>query len=435
MSKGITRELTWVVTSLWLTLFIGWLLDAWLMALFGYLFFYIARQLFSIYRFEQWMKGSTRYSYPPSSGLWGELTHLVSHKQRSLEKHADLQFYKSEQFQAASMRIPDAIVSLNAQHQIEWFNESAKKLFKLKHSDTKRKIENLFRHPDFIAYLKNEAFDRPLILNSFNGIPRTFSLRIYPYYKTHTLLIVKDIHELYSLAQIRRDFVANASHELRTPLTVLSGYLEVMAESDGMEAWQKPLKQMQNQSNRMRSIIDDLLTLSAMESETITGQEKLVKVPTILKLQRQDWEQMSEGKHQFELEIQENLGLNGYEEPIKSVLMNLVSNAIRYTPEGKIKVRWYADERSVRFEVIDSGIGIAQEHISRLTERFYRVDTARSRDTGGTGLGLAIVKHILERHQARLVIKSQLGMGSTFRCEFPLDRKILIHSPEAQAAS
>lgn len=404
-------------------------MDAWLTALIAYLFFYILRQLFSMYRFEQWMKGSMRFSYPPSSGLWGELTYLVSRKQRSLEKHADLQFYKSEQFQAASMRIPDAIVSLNEQNQIEWFNASAKRLFRLKQSDVKRKIENLFRHPDFVTYLKAKNLDKPLILNALNGIPRTFSLKLYPYYKTHKLLIVKDIHELYSLAQIRRDFVANASHELRTPLTVLNGYLEVMSDSDDMVRWAKPLAQMQHQSNRMQSIIDDLLTLSAMESETITGKEKLVMVPSILQDQHPDWVLMSGGHHQFKVDIDLELGIKGFEEPLKSVLMNLVSNAIRYTPEGNVLVRWYADEKGLHFEVTDSGIGIAQEHLSRLTERFYRVDTARSRDTGGTGLGLAIVKHILERHHAKLTVKSQLGKGSTFRCDFPLNRKIIIEHP------
>lgn len=427
MSNGISRELTWIVTSLWLTLFLGWMTGWWLIVLTGYIAFYVIRHLYSIYRFEQWMKGSTEVAYPPSSGLWGELSYLVSRKQRSLEKHADLQFYKSEQFQAASMTVPDAILSLNEYHQIEWFNSSAKKLFKLKHSDTHRKIETLFRHPDFIQYLKSGDYEKSLTMTTLNGIPRAFNIRLFPYYKKHTLLIVKDIHELYSLAQIRRDFIANASHELRTPLTVLNGYVEVMMDAQEPESmWVKPLEQMHNQSVRMQSIINDLLTLSSMESETITGKQKMVNVPAVLKNMEQDSALMSK-THQFQFEIEEGVALSGYEEPIKSVLTNLVSNAVRYTQDGGfIHVSWYRDNKGVHFEVKDSGIGIAPEHISRLTERFYRVDTARSRDTGGTGLGLAIVKHILERHQARLVIKSQLGMGSTFRCDFPEDRLLLL---------
>lgn len=427
MSNGISRELTWIITSLWLTLFLAWLTGWWIEVLVGYIFFYVFRQLYSIYRFEQWMKGSTEVTYPPSSGLWGELSYLVSRKQRSLEKHADLQFYKSEQFQAASMTVPDAILSLNEYHQIEWFNSSAKKLFKLKHSDTRRKIETLFRHPDFIHYLKSGDYEKSLTLTSLNSIPRAFSIRLFPYYKKHTLLIVKDIHELYNLAQIRRDFIANASHELRTPLTVLNGYVEVMMDSQEPDSmWVKPLEQMHNQSDRMQSIINDLLTLSSMESETITGKEKTLDVAKILNNMEQDAAQMSQA-HQFHFDIDPTTALSGYDDPIKSVLTNLVSNAVRYTPDGgDISVRWFRDSKGAHFEVTDTGIGIAQEHISRLTERFYRVDMARSRDTGGTGLGLAIVKHILERHQARLVIKSQLGKGSTFRCDFPEDRLILL---------
>lgn len=431
MSKGILRELTWLITSLWLALFVAWMSGWWWLTFSVYLLFYFARQFYSIYRFEQWMKGAPSVSYPPGSGFWGELGYLVSRKQRSLEKHADLQFYKSEQFLAASMALPDAIISLNENHQIEWFNHSAKKLFKLKHSDTHRKIENLFRHPEFIQYLKSEQYEKSLILPVLNGIHRAFSVRLFPYFKAHKLLIVKDIHELYNLAQIRRDFVANASHELRTPLTVLNGYIEVMMDGQPADSvWVKPLEQMHGQSVRMQSIINDLLTLSAMESETLVGKEKTVPVAEILQRMEQDVEQMSQGRHRFHFELDKRLALKGYEDPLKSVLMNLISNAIRYTPDkGDITVRWYRDEKGAHFQVDDTGIGIAQEHLSRLTERFYRVDTARSRDTGGTGLGLAIVKHILERHQAKLVIKSQYGKGSSFRCDFPLSKAVVTKPP------
>lgn len=435
MSKGISRELTWIVAGLWIALFFGWATDLWTITLLAYFVFYVARQLYSIKRFEQWMKGSTKVPYPPSSGLWGELSYLVSRKQRSLEKHADLQFYKSEQFLAASMTIPDAIISLNEYNQIEWFNKSAKKIFKLKHSDTGRKIETLFRHPDFIQYLKSKHYGKGMILQSLNGMPRVFNIKLFPYFKEHKLLIVKDIHELYNLAQIRRDFVANASHELRTPLTVLNGYLEVMIDSiEPSSTWQKPLEQMHQQSYRMQSIIDDLLTLSSMESETITGKQKQVNVPQILQEMHIDAEQMSHGRHSIDFKVDMTLALKGFEEPLKSVFMNLISNAIRYTPENKsIEVRWYHDKRGAHFEVQDHGIGIAQEHLSRLTERFYRVDTARSRDTGGTGLGLAIVKHILERHHAKLVVTSQLGIGSVFRCDFPNRAVVLLQDSDSES--
>lgn len=419
MSKGIARELTWVITSLWIAIFIAWVSDQWLWVLGAYFLVYLSRQLYSVFQFEKWIKGHAGVSYPPGSGFWAEISHLVSRKQRSLEKHANLQLYKSEQFLAASMAMPDALVSLNEFHQIEWFNRSARKLFGLKQSDIGRRIENLYRHPDFIAYLKQGDYGQSLTINGVNQRPRVYSFKILPYHRIHKLLIVKDIHELYNLAQIRRDFVANASHELRTPLTVLSGYLEVMRDSvEPASPWAKPLQSMEHQSNRMQAIINDLLTLSAMESETITGDEGPVAIGDILQQMAESIDQMTT-EHTVRFEVDASLKIIGYEDPLKSVLTNLVSNAIRYTPAGgQITVRWYQDQKGAHYEVEDTGIGIAQEHIGRLTERFYRVDTARSRETGGTGLGLAIVKHILERHHAKLVIKSQVQKGSVFRCDF-----------------
>ncbi|PIW76961.1 MAG: phosphate regulon sensor histidine kinase PhoR [Piscirickettsiaceae bacterium CG_4_8_14_3_um_filter_44_38] len=421
MSNGISRELTWIVTSLLITLLLAWITEQWFWVLLGYLVFYVTRQLLNMARFEKWMREHSDANYPTTSGLWGELGYLVSRKQRLLQKYADLQGAKSKQFLAASMVIPDAIISIDGDHQIEWFNASAKKLFNLKQSDTGRYLETLLRHPEFIHYLKTSQPRKGLILTTLKNNSRAYQLRLFRYFEDHSLLIVKDIHELYSLAQIRRDFIANASHELRTPLTVLNGYIEVMQDTIPDDTpWKKPLKQMTQQSHRMRSIIDDLLTLSAMESETVTEKSQTVPIADILQMMQQDVTQMSQDNHQFIFNIDQNLAIKGYLEPLKSVLTNLVSNAVRYTPDaGKIEVLWYQDERGAHFEVKDTGIGIAREHIDRLTERFYRVDTARSRDTGGTGLGLAIVKHVLERHHARLVVSSQLGKGSSFRCDFP----------------
>ena len=421
MSKGVLRELTWIVATLWVAIFIAWVTGWWIGVLAAYLGFYFVRQLYSVARFEQWIKGHPAVYYPPTNGLWGPVAHLVSRKQRSLEKHANLQLYKSEQFLAASMAMPDALVSLNQYNQIEWFNRSARKLFGLKQSDIGRRIENLYRHPDFVHYLKRGHYDQSLTINGVNQRPRVYSFKILPYHQVHKLLIVKDIHELYNLAQIRRDFVANASHELRTPLTVLSGYIEVMTDSvDETSPWHQPLASMAHQSARMQAIINDLLTLSAMESETITGQSKPVAIARVLQEIEGSISQMTRA-HTVVFEVETGLAIKGYEEPLKSVLTNLLSNAIRYTPEGgHITVRWYQDNKGAHYEVEDTGIGIAQEHLGRLTERFYRVDTARSRETGGTGLGLAIVKHILERHQAKLVVKSQVQKGSVFRCDFPV---------------
>ncbi|WEJ63236.1 phosphate regulon sensor histidine kinase PhoR [Thiomicrorhabdus lithotrophica] len=423
LSNGVKRELTWVVTSTWLLLFFAWLTGFWVETFAFFILIYIARNLWSMHKFEKWMEGRKQSSYPPASGFWSELTYLVSKKQRALEKHADLNLYKSEQFKAASMLIPDAIVSLDQRNVIEWFNTVSKSLLGVRRQDVGSKIESVIRQPEFVQYLKSQKFHKPLTVNSNYRQSRTVEMQVIPYFENHKLLVVRDITELYQLAQIRRDFIANASHELRTPLTVLRGYLEVMIDTPGEhhKAWGLPLEHMETQSLRMQAIIEDLLTLSTIEAESITAVKEVVDVPLMLHQLEIDAKQLGNENHQFTFEVEEALTIKGYAEPLKSVFMNLVSNAVRYSPDGgEIDVRWFKENANIVFEVQDSGLGISQEHIPRLTERFYRVDKDRSRVTGGTGLGLAIVKHVLERHNARLYIDSVLGKGSVFRCEFPV---------------
>lgn len=369
------------------------------------------------------MDSRLQNSHPPVTGFWSELTYLVSKKQRALEKHADLNLYKSEQFKAASMLIPDAIVSLEKRNRIEWFNSVSKSLLGIRAQDKGSKIESVVRQPEFVQYLKNGDFTKPLTVSSSYRPSRTYEMQIINYFESHKLLVVRDITELYQLAQIRKDFIANASHELRTPLTVLRGYLEVMLDTPGehQKNWRLPLEHMDTQSHRMQSIIEDLLALSTIEAESITAEKELIDVPEKLKQLEIDVQQLSGGKHHFFFEVNNALKIHGYPEPLKSLFMNLVSNAVRYSPDGgNIYVRWFANNNHVVFEVEDNGLGISQEHIPRLMERFYRVDKDRSRISGGTGLGLAIVKHVLEKHNASLHVTSVLGKGSTFRCEFPL---------------
>lgn len=425
LTESVSRELTWIIASLWGALFIGWLINDYQLTLIGYLIFFLLRHLYSINRFELWLKGNARAPYPPASGSWSELGYLAARKQRSLEKLAELQVHKYQQLQAASMSIPDAIISIDPNGKIEWFNAAAKRILQLRRTDVSRSLETLLRTPEFLAYLKQENYQEPLILTSFKGVQRVRSVSIFEYYQHHKLIVIKDIHELYNLAQIRKDFVANASHELRTPLTVFTGYLEMMLEMKSQDpTWDKPMQQMNKQAQRMQAIINDLLTLSAMESETLTEEKQIVNVPAILMGLQQNADLISSDRHQFIFEVDNQLNIIGYPTPLTSVFTNLISNAVRYTPEeGSIKVRWFENKKGVFFEVEDTGIGIAQDQIPRITERFYRVDTARSRDTGGTGLGLAIVKHILERHGAVLTVESQIRVGSKFTCRFPLQLK------------
>lgn len=422
-TNGVKRELTWLISILWIFLFLGWLFNAFITFLILFFAAYIVRQLWSMQRFESWMDTKSNLTHPPTSGFWSELTYLVSKKQRALEKHADLNLYKSEQFKSASMLIPEAIISINKYNEIEWFNNAAFLILDIRRKDVGRKIESIIRNPLFLNYLRTNQYNDSIIINDLNGGGRTYEIQIVMYFEDHKLAIIKDITELYQLAQIRRDFIANASHELRTPLTVLRGYLELMSNyKDELEQWIVPIEHMETQSLRMQSIIEDLLTLSTLEAGSISAEKEQVNVPQILKQLEADSAQLGTSAHSFKFEVDDTLTLQGFPEAIKSALTNLVSNAVRYSPDGgEIHVRWFKQNDKAIFEVEDTGLGIATEHIPRLTERFYRVDKDRSRVTGGTGLGLAIVKHVLERHHGQLEIESVLGKGSQFRCIFPIN--------------
>jgi two-component system phosphate regulon sensor histidine kinase PhoR len=225
------------------------------------------------------------------------------------------------------------------------------------------------------------------------------------------------------LDRTRRDFVANVSHELRTPLTVLAGFLETLQEFEvDRDEQRRYLDLMAEQSKRMQTIVQDLLTLSSIESAPPPGNEAIDMASLIDKLKR-DAEALSAGRHAIVVESDDHGDLRGSEPELVSALGNLVTNAVRYTPAGgTVRICWHASQRGAEFAVEDTGIGIAPEHIPRLTERFYRVDRGRSRDSGGTGLGLAIVKHSLNRHQAQLDITSTPGQGSRFAARFPASR-------------
>jgi len=250
-------------------------------------------------------------------------------------------------------------------------------------------------------------------------------VRLVPYGTQQRLLIARDVSHLHRLEHTRRDCVANASHELRTPLTVLSGYIDMMEQETGEElaAWRMPVTEMRNQALRMQRIITDLLKLARLESATLDVGLEPIDVAEVIRELEDEARELSQGKHELLFEIEPDIQLTGRCSELYSCLSNLVFNALQYTPSGgRIEVRWCRDERGAHFSVRDTGIGVSTRDLPRLTERFYRVDVARSRETGGTGLGLAIVKHALERHQGELEIESEEGKGSCFTCHFPAER-------------
>jgi len=344
---------------------------------------------------------------PLPSGFWEEVFFRLQRLVRNLKLEIQSIEKQHNRFIEAFQASPNGIVMLDDQDQIEWCNAIAERFFGLEFKrDVLQRINFLIRRPEFIQYLNKRIFEEPL----GKGIFSTALAMAYFLKKADAM---------------RRDFVANVSHEMRTPITVLMGFLETIQSLDLDKAQQTQyIELMMSQVQRMKSLVEDLLTLANLEANTLPAPMQAVQVPTIMALLKNDAQALSQGKHAFNFEVLTSASILGEERELLSAFSNLVSNAVRYTPDvGMVSVKWSLNaDGQGEFSVTDTGPGIASEHLSRLTERFYRVDRSRSRDTGGTGLGLAIVKHIANRHHAQLQIESSPGKGSTFRLRFPKER-------------
>jgi two-component system phosphate regulon sensor histidine kinase PhoR len=333
-----------------------------------------------------------------------------------------------KRFHKMTVALPDAIVELApGSDEIEWWNDAAARFLGFKYPrDSRQRISNLLRSPAFLDYLQHEEnYEQEIEIPSPVDEEFTLRIRVIPYSGNRRLLVARDMTRMQRLERTRQDFVANVSHELRSPLTVISGYLETLLdEQEFGEEYANQLRSMQKQAERMNRIVDDLMLLSRLETEIPQADPAPVPVYRLIdSIANQARELSGVEEHTIELDVDSGLCLKGRESELYSAFSNLVFNAVRYTPAGGlIDIRWQATDGEVVFSVEDSGVGIAPHHIPRLTERFYRVDTGRSRSTGGTGLGLAIVKHVLLRHEGWLEIESKLDNGSEFRCHFPSER-------------
>ena len=341
-----------------------------------------------------------------------------------------------KQFQQATNALPDAVVVLNEDGNIDGANSKAVDYLNIHWpQDSGLRLTNLVRHPllsDYLRDSKRKIPKRSLELFLAHDPQRRLELRIVPFGDTQRLLIARDVTRVYQANEMRKDFIANASHELRSPLTVIAGYLESFDNDEECpQSWQPLIQQMRNQTGRMQRLIEDLLELSSLESSDKPMHRETVHVADLLTSIYKEAESLSGGmNHIFFLETDTSLTINGNQRELYSAFSNLVFNAVQYTPSrGVIRIRWYQDEQGPHMAVSDTGEGIPEEHISRLTERFYRVEKGRSREKGGTGLGLAIVKHVLARHNASLQIESVYGEGSLFRCDFHPD-SVVQKSPE-----
>ncbi|GMW06617.1 MAG: two-component sensor histidine kinase [Nevskiales bacterium] len=381
--------------------------------------------LFNLYRLDRWLQTGRIDVIPDGVGIWPPVFARIEYLREKSRRRRRRWRQLVREIRASASAFPDGGVLLDESHEIVTFNTAAQRLLGLRRRrDRGQRIENLLRHPDFVAYLRQGEYGRSIELPAPVGDDTWISCLMIPYGPKQQLLLVRDITPNMRLERIRRDFVANASHELRTPLTVINGYLETLADDGTAPAdWRQPLAEMRTQSQRMRKLLDDLLELSRLESALPCPLDRPVDMVALAHAARKEALAMPQHPQQVEVAIHSTARVLGDEGDIHSVVSNLVSNAVRYTPvEGAIRIEWSADAQGGHLAVCDTGIGIVEEEIPRLAERFYRTARGRARQQGGTGLGLAIVKYALRRHEGELEIRSRPGEGSTFICHFPPHR-------------
>jgi two-component system phosphate regulon sensor histidine kinase PhoR len=389
----------------------------------------LVEQLLHAMRLARWLRDPSQNPFPRGTGWWDDVFARLYHHERHRDRQVATLTHTLAGFRSAAQAMPDGVVALDADLRIDWLNGIAEQHLHLDlKADRGQSIINLMRHPEFIRYAESEDWHEPLILRGARGDDRVLHMQLLRYGGQQKLLLTRDITQVDRLETMRRDFVANVSHELRTPLTVLAGFVETLRDmpEEALSAAQRAryLDLMQDQSARMQALIADLLTLSSLESSPVDEPRRVAVAPLIQRL-REQIEALSAGRHRFTWAVDAHWDLLGTEAELSSAFSNLLTNAVRYTPEGgHIDVSWQRVGDGCCFMVKDNGIGIAPQHIPRLTERFYRIDRSRSRETGGTGLGLAIVKHVLLRHEARLQVQSEPGRGTTFEFVFPETRVV-----------
>ncbi|MEO8653316.1 MAG: phosphate regulon sensor histidine kinase PhoR [Ramlibacter sp.] len=383
-------------------------------------------------RLLAWLRQGALAAAPPTGGLWSEAAGRIQRALRSRELAAADAQRRLDELLSAIRTSPNGVILLDAQGRIEWCNQTAADQFGIDpERDRLQQVSNLLRDPAFGDYYRSERYDSDIVIpgpRSLSSRPVRLALRLHAHGEGRKMLLSRDVTALEQADAMRRDFVANVSHEIRTPLTVLAGFVETLQHLPlGEEERSRYLGLMARQSDRMQTLVSDLLTLSRLEGSPLPGAAEWTPVAELMAQSEQEASALSASlgrSQQLHFAAPPAIEIAGSSGELFSALSNLVSNAVRYTPaDGAIEVQWraLADGRG-ELAVRDSGPGIASEHLGRLTERFYRVDRSRSRETGGTGLGLAIVKHVLQRHGAQLQIDSTPGLGSTFAMQFPANR-------------
>jgi two-component system phosphate regulon sensor histidine kinase PhoR len=391
---------------------------------------YLLWTLYQTRRLALWLADPNATDEAPQGlGIWGDLFETLHKLNQNHLQTRDRLRARIDRIQESTNAMRDGVIMTDARGAMEWWNGSAEHLLGFRRStDQGQYIYNLIRTPVFKSYFDAKDYREPLELNSPAKPHIHLQIQISLFGEDDRLILAKDVSRLHQLEQMRRDFVSNVSHEMRTPLTVISGYLETLVDNaDDLPAkWRRAIHTMATQSFRMETLIADLILLSRIETDEQTSNGALTDVSRLIRQICQDARTLSgENQHEIAFEAVDSHLLRGDENQLRSAFSNLIFNAVKYTPaRGRITVSWSTNREGGHLSVKDTGAGIDQVHIPRLTERFYRADPSRHKDTGGTGLGLAIVKHVLLNHDGSLEIRSSLGEGSEFICHFPAERLV-----------
>ena len=394
---------------------------------------YAALNVRSAARQLKWLDAGLDDPPPDAFGLWAEVLSRLYQQRRETREAAREAATHVEEYERSVQALPDGIVILDANQHIRWSNAAAQRLIGLQDpEDRGQHIDNLLRHPEFMDYRRRGELDRFVQIPAPTAPENVVMVRLVPFSAGQFLLVCRDVTERVRIERVRRDFLSNVSHELRTPITVLGGYLEMLQDAAAGELpdrWNRPVEAMHDQATRMRHLVEDLLLLSRMESLGHPDTREEIDIDRLAGQVREEAEALSgERRHRLELAVAPGTRISGSLSEFRAVFSNLVRNAVQYTPDGGlIRIEWRLDDEAAWLVVTDEGEGIEPEHLSRLTERFYRVDKGRSQEMGGTGLGLAIVKHALAHYDGELEIESEPGRGSRFACRFP--RGIVTHPP------
>ena len=397
---------------------------------------YLSWHVHHVNLLARWLARGAREPGPETRGIWGQVFESLGRIRRLNRKRKKRLRKVVMRFQHAAEAMPDGAIVLDADGTILWMNEASGRLLGLERPrDIGLPVASFVRTPGFADTLSAEEIDEPIQLSSPLREELQLLIRIVPYGGSRRLMLVRDVSRLHNLEQARKDFVANVSHELRSPLTVIVGYLEALTDDERLPGeFRRPVAQMSQQASRMSGIVEDLLQLSRLEATPGAAGSDPVAMADMLESIVRDVRALSDGTHRIFPHAEPGLGVLGDWNELYSAFSNIAFNAVQHTRAGGIiRLQWARDGAGgAQFSVTDTGDGIEAHHIPRLTERFYRVDKARSHEMGGTGLGLAIVKHVLVRHDARLQIESRTGEGSRFSCLFPEHRVVRIEAPVEQ---